>query len=561
MKRLNLLAVAQAALAISLVVLAMAVVVPPPRAARTIAARSVPRSSYPVRDVPPAEERWRDQSLPPSERAAAAIARFDGNPTTAPDRTPSNDRPSQRRSSDPRPVDSKRAAPRPPVERVAERERTFDAPPRREPPAEVDADRVLPPEPVEPLTPVGTAATNKAISPEPVAPRIELGPVDDAINGGSDRRPTTKTFAAALSGTNDERWIKMRIVVEQPEPRAAAVAPAASSLESPAAARLDARLDVLKSQLEAIGREQEMRQQLQLERTNRLIERQQHSSQLLDIERRLLELRSEISAQKGQAAPATAPKSQPAEPIEPMHEIHEEVLSPFIQRMSADLVLTEVTDARRQLPQISPGPSSQQADPQAGGPYGSNRIPVSQTRETLSQPTDTPTPADVSQPPTDPGSVSRVDAPTSTADEVSETPPDVPTLIVDPIPQDLFDDSISATPPSEFPAEPLATQNRVTGAVPELVPTSAAAPVAATAPPARPMAGPNATDNKSVARAQYYRARDLLRDGNPGQARLHCDRAIELDPELADARRLRQEIDAALTKPQRSLFNWPKRSR
>lgn len=561
MKRINLLVVAQAALAISLVVLAMAVIVPPPRSARTIAARNVPRSSGPARDAGPAEERWRDESLPPSERAAAAIARFDARPTTTPDQTASNDPPAVPRATHPRSVNRERSTPRP-VQRVAERERTFDAPPRREPLPEAEAERPLPPEPVEPLAPVETAAPEP--TPEPHAPRIELGPVDDTINGGPYRHRMTKTFAAALSGTNDDRWVNMRIIVEQPEPRPVAAQtapPSQPSAESIAATRLDARLDVLKSQLEAIGREQEMRQQLQMERTTRLIERQQHSTQLLDIERRLLELRTEISAQKAPPAATVSPRPQPSAPIEPMHEIQEEMLPPFIQRTSAELVVTEVSDSRENLPQISPGPSSQRSDPHAGGPYGSHRIPMAPTREILAHPIEAPTPPDISQTITDLASASGDEAAPSTVTDAPEPPQAGPGSMIDPVPQSPFEESTSATTAPEFPAEPAAAPSRVASAAPELVPTPAPAPLAKMAPPARPIAGAGAVDNKAVASAQYHRARDLLSEGNAGQARLHCDRAIELDPELADAQRLRQEIEVALRKPQRTLLNWPRRSR
>lgn len=559
MKQLNLLAVAQAALAISLVVLAMAVVVPPPRSARTIAARSVPRTSVPDRDIAPADERWRDESVPPSERAAAAIARYDGNRTTTPDRTAPNESPSLRRSTKPRPVSRDRATPRPPVERVAERERTFDAPPRREPLVEKEEDRTLPPAPVEPLAPVETAEAENAADPQ--APRVELGPVDDTINGIRYRHRTTKSFAAALSGTNDEKWVNMRIVVEQPEPRRVAGEAAAPAGDSTAAARLDARLDVLKSQLEAVAREQEVRQQLQMERTTRIIERQQHSTQLLDIERRLLELRTEISTQKSQQTPAAPPTPQPTGAIESSHEIDEEMQPPIIQRTSAEVVVTAVTDSGRRLPQISPGPSSQLADPNAGGPYGGHRIPMARHREILPHPIEAPAPPDVAPPESDTEAGEPIESAPPAATEVSAPPAAGPASMIDAIPENLFDETTPPTAPPEFPTEAFAAQNRAASASSDAGLMPIPAPAAHGASPARPIAGPNAVDNKAVASAQYHRARDLLSEGNAAQARQHCDRAIELDPELGDARRLRQEIEVALRKPQRTLFNWPRRSR
>jgi hypothetical protein len=559
MKSLNLLAVAQAALAISLVVLAMAVVVPPPRSARTIAARSAPRSSVPDRDIVPTEERWRDESAPPSERAAAAIARYDGNRTATPDRTASNESPSLRRSTKPRPVSRERATPRPPVERVAERERTFDAPPRREPLTEKDEDRTLPPAPVEPLAPVETAEADTAADPH--APRVELGPVDDTINGIRYRHRTTKSFAAALSGTNDEKWVNMRIVVEQPEPRSVAGEATAPSGDSTAATRLDARLDVLKSQLEAVAREQEMRQQLQMERTTRIIERQQHSTQLLDIERRLLELRTEMSTQKSQQTPAAPPTPQPTGAVESSHEIYEEMQPPIIQRTSAEVVVTEVTDSRRRLPQISPGPSSQLSDPHAGGPYGGHRIPMARHREILPHPIEAPTPPNVAQSESGGETETSVETESPNAADLPAPSTAMPATMIDAIPENLFDEAPPATAPPEFPASPVVAPSRAATAAPVANPTPVPAPLNNETSTARPIAGPNAVDNKAVASAQYHRARDLLSEGNVAQARQHCDQAIELDPELGDARRLRQEIEVALRKPQRTLFNWPRRSR
>jgi hypothetical protein len=244
-----------------------------------------------------------------------------------------------------------------------------------------------------------------------------------------------------------------------------------------------------------------------------------------------------------------------------MHEIHEEILPPFIQRTSAELVVTEVTDTRGRLPQISPGPSSQPPDPHAGGPYGSHRIPMARTREILAHPIEAPTPPDVSQSTADAGPVSQEEVAPPTPADVPEPPQAGPGSMNDPVPQNLFEESMSATAPPEFPAEPAAAQNRAASAAPARTPTPTPAATVNAAPPARPIAGASAIDNKAVASAQYHRARDLLSEGNPGQARLHCDRAIELDPELADARRLRQEIEVALRKPQRTLFNWPRRSR
>lgn len=591
MKSPNLLVVAQAALAIALVVLAMAVVVPPPRSSRVIASRNVTRPSRTTADeIPDEGGRWRDESLTPSERAAAALARFDGptRPRTARREFDAEDRESEAERivpeprTEPRTMSRGQPKSRRTVERIAERgERTFDAPPRRDAANQADEDGALPPSPpLEPLAPVEVSAEKPVTNPisQPRSPRIELGPVDDSIQGHRYSARAVKTFSTALSANEDDRWVNMRIVVEQPESRpvAAAVPPGPSPSDVATTTRLDARLDVLKSQLEALGREQEVRQQLHLERSARMLERNQYTTQLLEIERRMIELRTEVAARK---APNVEPKPEPApveeRPVSPDGQSEGAAngaslpqLQPVPQPVKAPgIIPVSASTEEVPLPEIAPGPRMPHRESRLvaapGGPYGSGAtVLLTGRREHLPHPIAAPNPPLAEQPLEEPEELEEatIEQAVAVSEEVEPAAP--AGTMIDPIPDDLFGEQPQQQSPisSNESVQGAALQENATVPAPRSAPDL---PTATTtgAIPEKPVAGPQNVDNQAIAKAQYHRARQVLAQGNPAQARRHLDRAVELDPQLPDAQRLGQEIDAALRKPQRTLFNWPLRSR